>query len=197
VTPADSALGIALLLLLVHTVWSLFAHSKNTALTVSIIALALLSYGLSQYPQGPLTEPLTPTISLVSKALNLSGGSLLALAAAQSVALLLDNAQRHTMLADHRREEQASEILVRTALLFLAASLAIDTWWLQKVGLGTENDVQQAGIAISWIVHFVALRLRTSPRWRGWPWASILLVGFICTLPILLDVSWLESKLPI
>ena len=93
--------------------------------------------------------------------------------------------------------EEASEILVRTALLCLAIGLAIDTWWLQKVGLGNENDAQQAGIAIAWMIYFVALRLRSSPRWRGWPWASILTVGFICTLPILMDVPWLDHTLPI
>jgi hypothetical protein len=93
--------------------------------------------------------------------------------------------------------ERATAILVRVALLCLAVTLAIDTWWLQMVGLGNKSDAQQAGIAIAWMVYFVALRLRASPRWRGWPWAMILIGGFVCTLPILLDVPWLESQLPI
>jgi hypothetical protein len=79
----------------------------------------------------------------------------------------------------------------------LAFSLAIDTWWLQKVGLGNANDAQQAGIALAWMVFFVALRLRAHPRWRGWPWAAILTVGFICVLPILINAPWLEKTLPI
>ena len=88
-------------------------------------------------------------------------------------------------------------MLVRIALLCLAVGLAIDTWWLQKVGLGTKNDAQQAGVAIAWMVYFIAVRLRASPRWRGWPWVSILIVGFVCTLPILMDVPWLGNSLPI
>jgi hypothetical protein len=94
-------------------------------------------------------------------------------------------------------DEKASEIIVRGALLCLAAGLAIDTWWLQKVGLGSSNDAQQAGIAVAWMVYFVALRMRAHPRWRGWPWAAVLTVGFICVLPILMNVPWLEDTLPI
>ena len=82
-------------------------------------------------------------------------------------------------------------------LVCLAVSLAIETWGLQKIGLGTNGDAQQAGIAIAWMVYFVALRLRSSPRWRGWPWASVLLVGFACSLPILIDVPWLAMPLPV
>jgi hypothetical protein len=84
---------------------------------------------------------------------------------------------------------------VRGALLCLALSLAVDTWWLQKVGLGNANDAQQAGIALAWMVYFVALRLRANPLWRGWPWAAILSIGFLCVLPILIDAPWLEKTL--
>jgi hypothetical protein len=138
---------------------------------------------------------------VLSDALNACAASLLALAAAISLT--------NTVLAWHRpapqggqsavagAEERTSEILVRVTLVCLAASLAIDTWWLQKVGLGGGGDAQQAGIAIAWMVFFVALRLRTSSRWRGWPWASLLAVGFVCTLPILLNVPWLDNTLPI
>jgi hypothetical protein len=84
---------------------------------------------------------------------------------------------------------------VRGALFCLAASLAIDTWWLQKVGLGNINDAQQAGIAVTWMVYFIAIRLRTQPDWKGWPWTALVTVGFACTLPILLNVPWLELTL--
>jgi hypothetical protein len=97
----------------------------------------------------------------------------------------------------HSDLQHTSESLVRGALICLALSLAIDTWWLQKVGLGNANDAQQAGIALAWMVFFVALRLRTYPRWRGWPWAAILAIGFICVLPILINAPWLENTLPI
>jgi hypothetical protein len=80
-------------------------------------------------------------------------------------------------------------------LVCLAIGLAIDTWWLQEIGLGNENDAQQAGIAIAWMIYFVALRLRTNSRWRGWPWAAVITAGFLCTLPILLDVSWLDASI--
>jgi len=93
--------------------------------------------------------------------------------------------------------QRASETLVRGALLCLAFSLAIDTWWLQKVGLGNANDAQQAGIALAWMVYFGALRLRAHRRWRGWPWAAILSIGFVCVLPILINAPWLEKTLPI
>ena len=59
------------------------------------------------------------------------------------------------------------------------------------------NDAQQAGIALAWMVYFGALRLRANPRWRGWPWAAILSIGFLCVLPILIDAPWLEKTLPI
>jgi hypothetical protein len=90
-----------------------------------------------------------------------------------------------------------SEALVRGALLCLALSLAVDTWWLQKVGLGNEHDAQPAGIALAWMIYFFALRLTAYPRWRGWPWAAILSIGFLCVLPILINAPWLEMTLPI
>jgi hypothetical protein len=200
VSPADTAMGIALLLLLLHTCWSLFSRRPETSLLVTIIALALLTCASSQFPQGPVTSALTSKASLLSDALYAGGGSLLAMAAATGLAHVMHTWRSPGTAGPGDAEqgpEEASEMLVRTALLCLAIGLAIDTWWLQKVGLGNENDAQQAGIAIAWMIYFVALRLRSSPRWRGWPWASILTVGFICTLPILMDVSWLDSTLPI
>ena len=47
------------------------------------------------------------------------------------------------------------------------------------------------------MIYFLALRLRASPRWQGWPWTAILMVGFVCTLPIVIDAPWLEITLPI
>jgi hypothetical protein len=193
VSPADAAAAIALLLLSVHLVWSLFVREQRAELATALIALVLLSFGLSRFPDGPVTLPLASKASLASDALNLFGGSLLALSAATGLTYIV----RSRRVPEPGASEQAGEMLVRAALVCLAVSLAIDTWWLQKIGLGNEGDVQQAGIAIAWMVYFVALRLRASSRWRGWPWASILVVGFACTLPILLDVPWLGSKLPI
>jgi hypothetical protein len=193
-------MGIALLLLLLHTCWSLFSRRPETGLFVTIVALALLTHALSQFPQGPVTSTFTSRASLLSDTLYAGGGSLLAMAAATGLAYIV-RTWRPPFAADPgdvaQGPEEASEMLVRTALLCLAIGLAIDTWWLQKVGLGNENDAQQAGIAIAWMIYFIALRLRSSPRWRGWPWASILTVGFICTLPILMDVPWLDNTLPI
>jgi hypothetical protein len=182
-------MAIALLLLLLHTVWTLFSSRTETSLAVTIIALALLTIALSQFPQGPVTSVFSRA-SALSDLLYACGGSLLAMAAAASL-----TQAPHARRTQSR--EEASEVLVRAALLCLAVGLAIDTWWLQKVGLGTSGDAQQAGIAISWMIYFIALRLRSNPRWRGWPWASIVTVGFVCTLPILLDVPWLNNTLPI
>jgi hypothetical protein len=200
VSSADTAMGIAALLLLLHTGWSLFSHRQETSLLVTIISLALLAYALSQFPQGPVTRALTSRASLLSNALYICGGGLLALAAATGLSHVMRASRLPRWVAPGaaaQETEEASEMLVRTALLCLAVGLAIDTWWLQKVGLGNENDAQQAGIAIAWMVYFVAVRLRASPRWRGWPWVSILIVGFLCTLPILMDVPWLGNSLPI
>jgi hypothetical protein len=138
---------------------------------------------------------------VLSDALNLGAGGFLALAAATGLtaivrARLADPRQvgEHALPGEH---DARSETYVRMALLFLAVSLAVDTWWLQEIGLGQTSEVQQAGIAIVWMVYFVALRLRSSPRWRGWPWASVLVAGFVCALPILIDVHWLTLPLSI
>jgi hypothetical protein len=148
-----------------------------------------------------VTLPLRSSATLFSGGLNVVGASLLGLAAAYSLTAVWNARQsRRVRCATQEcagQRDRASEALVRVALLCLAVGLAIDTWWLQEVGLGREGDAQQAGIAIAWVVYFIALRLRTSTRWRGWPWASILTVGFFCTLPILLDAAWLDNALPI
>lgn len=213
VSSADLAAGIALIMLLLYSIWKLFSHELDSGLGVAAIALVLFSYGLGQQsPPQPFPQPAPSTGILLGTLLKLFGGSLLALAAATSTAPLIASrlASRIQSQADYAVQpptqglnpephdlQRVSEILVRGALLCLALSLAIDTWWLQKVGLGNANDAQQAGIALAWMVYFCALRLRADPRWRGWPWAAILSIGFVCVLPILIDAPWLEKTLTI
>jgi len=201
VSAADAAAGMAVLVLLLQTVWVLTSRRDGPGLAAASIALLLLSYGLARVPVAPVVVPFRPVVSILSEALNLAGGALLALAAAFSLAAFL-SARLAGLVpiatrASLRGDDPASEMMVRAALLCLAVSLAVDTWWLQKVELGRAGEAQQAGIAIVWMVYFVALRLRSSPRWRGWPWASVLLVGFACALPILIDVPWLALPLPV
>jgi hypothetical protein len=191
---ADATAAMAVLALLVHTAWILSSQPTRPGLAPASIALLLLSYGLAHFPMAPVVTPFRPVMSVLSEALNLCGGAFLALAAASSLAAVVS-----ARLADTptHADDPVSEMMVRAALLCLAVSLAVDTWWLQKIELGRAGEAQQAGIAVVWMVYFVALRLRSSPRWRGWPWASVLLVGFACSLPILIDVPWLALPLPI
>ena len=227
VSSADLVTGIALIMLLLYIAWKLFSSELETGFAVVATALILFSYGLGQQYIPVLNQSHPSIGALIGILLKLCGGSLLALAAAISITPLIghwlslgprsratyaphlspesprpESVQRNPPPAVHPQNERldlqsVSEILVRGALLCLAFSLAIDTWWLQKVGLGNANDAQQAGIALAWMVYFGALRLRAHPRWRGWPWAAILSIGFICVLPILIDAPWLEKTLPI
>jgi hypothetical protein len=196
---ADRAVGIALLLLFLYVSEPLWSERYLGGFAVTATSVMLLSYGLGRYPQGMVTLPIVSAGTLVSSSLDLLGGSLLALAACLSLSSLIrldhdpPNLLRLKLVPEPR--DVASETLVRSALFCLAVSLAIDTWWLQKVGLGSTNDAQQAGIAIAWMIYFVSLRLRSSARWRGWPWTAVLAVGFICTLPILVQATWLEKAL--
>jgi hypothetical protein len=194
-SPADLATGIALLLLTLYLGWSLVTRYHQAAWFVSIIAAALLSYTLIRQPPTLSTQPLLSVGIRTGTVMNLGGGALLALAAASSIASLALSPSRQPEASSTTANDRASEAFVRGALFCLAMSLAIDTWWLQKVGLGNANDAQQAGIAVAWIVYFVAIRLRVQPDWRGWPWTAIVTVGFMCTLPILLNVPWLEMTL--
>jgi hypothetical protein len=201
VSTADRASAIGLLLLTLYLVWRQSARGTDPGPVVAAIALLLLSYGLGHYLEGMLTEPVPSLGVLIESLLNALGGSLLALAAACSVASWLPRKSggppetKQVPLEEKSTDE--SDRLVRGALLCLALGLAIDTWWLQKVGLGAIDDAQQAGIAVSWMVYFIALRLRSSPYWRGWPWTAMLVAGFVCTLPMLVQVSWLGTSLPL
>jgi hypothetical protein len=196
-SPADLATGIALLLLALYIVWSIVAHQHITAWFVSVVTFALLSYALVRQPPTLSTMPYPSPGIRAGTMLNLVGGALLALAAATSLATLIGRPshQAHKSELALSANDRASEAFVRVALFCLAASLAIDTWWLQKVGLGNANDAQQAGIAVTWMVYFIAIRLRAQSDWKGWPWTAIVTVGFGCTLPILLNLPWLETTL--
>jgi len=201
VSPADKASASGLLLLPLYLIWWRVARRTEPGLAVAAVALLLLSYGLGQYAWSPLSEPILSPGVLLENVLNALGGSLLALAAASAATVWLcrQGSKSPVAVQDMPVQDGAdgSDKLVWGALICLAFALAIDTWWLQKVGLGAINDAQQAGIAISWMVYFVALRLRRSPLWRGWPWTAILVAGFVCTLPILIQVSWLGATLPL
>jgi hypothetical protein len=198
--PADLAVGIALLTLSIYLGCSVAWRDIRSGFAVTAIALLLLGYGLGQQPTTLIAQPPPPTGVRLSTLLNMLGGSLLALAAALSLTHLvslwiaLQEGQRSSRTTI---DDRASETLVRGALICMAFSLAIDTWWLQEVGLGNANDAQQAGLAVAWIVYFAALRLRIHPHWREWPWATVLAVGFVCTLPILINAPWLENTLPV
>jgi hypothetical protein len=201
VSPADRATGVALLTLLIYLGWGVLSPEGVTGFAVSAVALVLLSYGLGQFPRAPVADPISSVGTVLGASLKLLAGALLGVAAATSLGEVKQKADRAAQPRQRARTGKghttASEVLVRGALLCLAIALAIDTWWLQKVGLGNANDAQQAGMAIVWMIYFLALRLRNSPRWRGWPWASVLAVGFVCTLPIVLNVAWLGSKLSV
>ena len=199
-SPADLAIGIALLMLSIYLGYSITRRDMQSGFAVSAIALLLLGYGLGQQPATSVAQPLPSLGVRVSTLLNMCGGGLLALAAAFSLThfvspWMIPPGNRRSYLATV--DDRASETLVRGALICIAISLAIDTWWLQKVGLGNAHDAQQAGLAIAWIVYFAALRLRVHAHWREWPWATVLTVGFVCTLPILIDAPWLENTLPV
>lgn len=197
---ADLAIGIALLTLSIYLGCSIAWRDIKSGFAVTAIALLLLGYGLGQQPAMPVTQPPPSTGVRVSTLLNVFGGSLLALAAAFSLTHLATRwmaQQEGRQPSSATNDDRVSEALVRGALICVALSLAIDTWWLQRVGLGNANDAQQAGLAIAWIVYFVALRLRTHPHWREWPWATVLTVGFVCTLPILINAPWLENTWPV
>jgi hypothetical protein len=194
-SPADLATGIALLMLLLYTSWSLSTRQQAAAVFVSTIAWLLLSFALIQQPLSLSTQPYPSPGVRIGTLLNLAGGALLALGAATSLSALIGLTGPRVPSTDQQVDDQSSEAFVRVALFCLAGSLAIDTWWLQKVGLGNINDAQQAGIAVTWMVYFVAIRLRSQPDWKGWPWTALVTVGFVCTLPILLNVPWLESTL--
>jgi hypothetical protein len=201
-TPADLATGIVLLMLAVYAGWSVVARQHQAAWFVSAIAFALLSYVVIKQPPTLSTQPLPSPGVRADTLLNLGGGAFLALASAASLSNVVLPRRGRVPTADKDAHKGAwgdndlvSEAFVRLALLCLASSLAVDTWWLQKIGLGNPNDAQQAGIAITWMVYFFAIRLRTQPDWRGWPWTAIVTVGFGCTLPILLNVPWLEMPL--
>jgi hypothetical protein len=194
-SPEDLASGMALLLLLFYVAWSLASGQRRAALFVAAIALLLLSYALIRQPPTFSTQPYPSPGVRTGTVLNLAGGALLALAAATSLASLVDPPNAQPPASQPANYDQASEAFVRGALFCLAASLALDTWWLQKVGLGNIKNAQQAGIAVTWMVYFVAVRLRTQPDWKGWPWTALVTVGFACALPILLNVPWLETTL--
>jgi hypothetical protein len=196
-SPADLSTGIALLLLFFYICWSITTRHSAAGLIVSMIALVLLSYALIQQPLTLSTQPYPSPGIRLGTGLNLAGGAFLALAAATSLSTLANRSPYQAQDANRAAYDRASEAFVRGALFCLAASLAIDTWWLQKVGLGNINDAQQAGIAVTWMVYFMGIRLRTQPDWKGWPWTALVTVGFACTLPILLNVPWLEATLPL
>ena len=197
----DTATGIALLALCFYLVWSLLAREYGAGLIIAVIALFLLAFGLAQQIKAPVTTPWRPIDAKMSMFFSMCGGAFLALAASIGVGglgqSLLGARFGNWPWPSSKSQTHTSEAFVRWALFFLAAGLAIDVWWVQKLDLGMADNAQQAGIAISWMIYFIAVRFHSHPRWRGWPWSAILVVGFICVLPILLNVSWLEKPFPI
>lgn len=195
----DVAAGTALLMLFFYLGWVMISKSPSVGFTIVVLALVLLSFGLAQQAKAPVTIPFRPVKARLSLLSTMCGAACLALAAALGASDLarglLENRLPGWRWMTQKTSAGASEAFVRWALFFLAIGLAIDVWWVQKLDLGMTGSAQQAGIAIAWVIYFIAVRFYSHPRWRGWPWATFLIVGFICVLPILLNVPWLEKTL--
>ncbi|MBN1580287.1 MAG: hypothetical protein JXA89_06265 [Anaerolineae bacterium] len=196
---SDAAAGIALLMLVFYLVWAAIAKASSVGFAAVVLALILLSFGLGQQVKAPVTLSFHPLEARLSALCIMCGGAFLALSAALGLSglarsLLVDRFPAWRWVTQEMGI-RAGEAFVRWALFFLAIGLAIDVWWVQKLDLGMTGSAQQAGIAIAWVIYFVAVRFYSHTHWRGWPWATFLVVAFICVLPILLDVSWLENTL--
>lgn len=196
ISSADTAAGIAIVMLLVYLVWASWSGEYGPGLVVAALSLILLTWAtVAQFQSA--TRPWRVESTLISGMLNMVGGACLGLAAAVG---LYDLGRRGLQTRLSRWHwatvsANAGELSVRAALLFLAVALALDVWWGQKLDLGVTRNAQQAGTAIAWMVYFVAVRLRSHLFWRGWAWSAVLVIGFVCILPILLNVSWLETTL--
>jgi hypothetical protein len=196
---ADTASGIALLMLVLYLGWVSLSRAPSVGFSAAVLALFLLFFGLAQQVTAPVTVPFRPIEARLGALCIMCGGAFLALSAALGASSLARSLLERRFAAwrwvDLQTSTRASEAFVRWALFFLAIGLAIDVWWVQKLELGMAGSAQQAGIAIAWVIYFLAVRFHSHPRWRGWPWATIMIVGFVCVLPILLNVSWLENTL--
>ncbi|MBN1933596.1 MAG: hypothetical protein JW934_02965 [Anaerolineae bacterium] len=195
----DTAAGIAILMLLIYLVWSIAAHTPSTGGIVALIALGLILLDVSQQTTAPVTLSIRQLNVVISNSATIWGGAFLGLSAATGLSGLARRALKARFGQGAWISAQLAarwgEIWVRCGLFFLAASLAVDVWWVQQLDLSLTNNAQQAGIAVAWMIYFVALRLKNQPRWQGWPWDTIQVIGFACTLPILLDVPWLNQSL--
>lgn len=194
----DTAVGIGLLMIVFYLAWTLLPSAHNASqyslgFVITLIAAILILWGLHRQGQTMIVNTATPINLLASQALIMCGGAFLGLSASGGLTdlggIVLNKRLPHWLPV----EISVNETFVRWALFFLAIGLAVDVWWVQDPNSGLIGNAQQAGIAIAWMIYFIALRLKTYPRWQRWAWAGILVVGFVCILPILLNVPWLEK----
>lgn len=196
---ADTAAGIGVLMLLVYLIWSSATGSECSGAPIVPIALGLAVLGAAQQVTAPVTMLLSQTDRIVGSSATLLSGAFLGLSAGTGLSglarLALQRRFAHGRWLDERTAMRWGEIWVRCGLLFLVVALVADVWLGQQFDLDAANNARQAGIAIGWMIYFVALRLKSHPRWQSWAWDAVQVIGFACMLPILLDVPWLNQPL--
>jgi|GEM_PF-4638511 len=195
----DMAAGIGVVMLLVYLVWSSATRNPSTGAVTVPVALGLSLLGAAQQVTAPVTTPMSNLNLVLSSGATLLGGAFWGLSASIGLSGLIRLALKTRFIRGcwlpARVGSRWSEIWVRGGLIFLAIGLAIDVWWVKPLDLVATDNVRQGGIAIAWMIYFIALRLKNHPRWQGWAWDAIQVIGFACTLPILLDVPWLNQPL--
>lgn len=196
---SDTAAGIAVLMVFFYLIWSIATRNSGTGAILVPIALGLAALGISSQIAAPVTLPLSQLNVVISNGTAILGSAFLGLSAATGLSGLARRALKvrfgQGAWISAQLAARWGEIWVRCGLFFLATSLAVDVWWVQQLDLNLTNNAQQAGMAVAWMIYFVALRLKSQPRWQGWPWDAIQVIGFACTLPILLNVPWLNQSL--
>ncbi len=195
----DTAAGMATLMLLIYLAWSIATRNPGGGAVAVPIALGLAALGIARQIKSPVTLPMGQLDAVISSGATLLGGAFLALSAVTGLSglarLVLKARLGQGAWISAQTATRWGEVWVRCGLFFLAAGLAVDVWWVQQFDLNLTDNAQQAGIAVAWMIYFIALRLKGQPRWQGWAWDAIQVIGFVCTLPILLDVPWLNQPL--
>jgi cytochrome c-type biogenesis protein CcsB len=174
------------------------------ALGASALAIALLIVGYAQIlaPESTrIGRPLLPALQTVWLQLHVTTGAVAygAFAVSCGASAMYLIGQRAPGFLHHFPGSATADDFSSRALAvgYPAMSLVLITGaiWAQLAwGRYWSWDIKETWTLITWLVYTLLFHLRAIRGWRGWPIASLSIVGFLCVIFTLWGVGWLAGR---
>lgn len=198
----EFAMAFAWCILVTYLVLERVVGTRGLGASALAIALLIAGYAQILAPESTrIGRPLLPALQTVWLQLHVTTGAVaygaFAVSCGASAMYLMGERERgllHHFPGSATVDDFNSRAL---AVGYPAMSLVLITGaiWAQLAwGRYWSWDIKETWTLITWLVYTLLFHLRAIRGWRGWPIATLSIVGFLCVIFTLWGVGWLAGR---